>query len=213
MSRIPDEPDSQIDVSDDSPDTTPAPPKVAVPDTASKTIPDRVYTREEKLKAAAVWVTNGTVKGTAEEIGVDREVMRRWVKARWWKPLVDEARQKFEDEITGNLSKIISAAQGKLMDRIEHGDEFPTKDGITTVPVKARDLAVIQAIAFDKRQIISGRPTAISRRSKTASEMADELRGKAAKPQRDGKAKDAKTLREMNEQAAPGNVVPFERKA
>lgn len=212
MSREPGESDddevssSEIDVSDDSPDDRPAQ-LAPVPDTKSRTIAERVYTREEKLRACVVWVTNGTVKGTAEKMGLDHEVVRRWVHSKWWPAAVAEARQKFEDEITGNLSEIINLAQVKLKERITRGDVRLNKDGDeVNVPVTARDLAVIQAIAFDKRQIISGRPTSIRGAGKSAQQRADELRGKAAPKKPEAKVENAAD----GTQPKPGsNVVPI----
>lgn len=188
----------EIDVEDDAP--RPADPviKADIPDTPSRTVEGKIWTREDKMQAVSVFLTTGNTRTTATKLGMDRDVLRRWMASKWWPVALAEMRAKFEEELTAEYGATIRKANLELMERLNQGDvKLNRKGKQVRVPVGARDLALIAAISFDKRQIIRGEPTSIRGARKTAEDRANELRGKAKK-------KDPPA-------SASGNVTPIRK--
>jgi hypothetical protein len=80
-----------------------------------------------------------------------------------------------------DLDRKLSKVLGRLDERLEHGDEVVTKDGIVRVAVKARDLAAIAAILTERREKLdeATRPAVGTPKGKLET-LADQLRAKAA---------------------------------
>lgn len=79
------------------------------------------------------------------------------------------------------LDGLLDKALTQLEDRLEHGDEAVTKDGLVHVAVKARDLASIAAILTERREKLdeATKPVVGVARGKIET-LADQLRAKAA---------------------------------
>ena len=62
-----------------------------------------------------------------------------------------------EDELDVMLTNIIHEASAGIHDRLTLGDTYVAKDGShKRIPVKAKDLAYISSIMFDKRALMRG---------------------------------------------------------
>jgi hypothetical protein len=58
-------------------------------------------------------------------------------------------------------SGVMQTATAKLAERLEHGDEVATRDGVHTVQVKALDCARIVSLIYDRRALLRRQPTSI----------------------------------------------------
>lgn len=125
------------------------------------------YTKEQKIKACATYLLCGNVYQTAMTCGIPREKISDWkTRSSWWPELVDQIRKEKQDELDAIVTTTIDNVIGKLVERIDQGDAYTTKDGgVGYLPVKAKDLAVIMAVLYDKRALIRGEATSIRKES------------------------------------------------
>lgn len=149
---------------------------------STSTSSDRTYTQEDRLKAACAWLAWADQEESREKCakyaGIPVELFTDWQVQEWWPAAIQLARYKQGEKLDARLSDVINKATFHLLDRLENGDEQMDRDGeIHRVAVAAKDLMVIAALASDKRQILRGQPTAISRQqSQQLQGIADALK-------------------------------------
>lgn len=109
--------------------------------------------------------------------GVPSRTIRKWrQKAPWWKELTRQIRKHKQEELDAQLTSVVMKASGDLLDRLEKGDQVLDKTGdLVTVPLKAMDVAKVLGIAYDKRALLRGDPTARTEKIST-SEVLKELK-------------------------------------
>lgn len=125
------------------------------------------YLDEDRYRACLYWLTTGSLSQAAKLLGEDlkKEVPRRtlsdWYRSSWWHPLCEYVAQHEEAKIRANFRKSVNLASTELHDRIKNGDyHYDGRTGETIrVPVKAKDLAVILSMNYDKLRVSEGRPT------------------------------------------------------
>lgn len=129
-----------------------------------------------KIHAAMCYMMTGTVTGAAKLTGLDHRLISEWKnKAQWWVPVLAKVKQEKQDELDAAFSEVIHNATNELKDRIQHGEEVVTKDGIVVRRLGGRDLATILNTVYDKRSMVRGDPTSISRKE-TSDDVMDKLR-------------------------------------
>jgi hypothetical protein len=139
-----------------------------------------VYSREFKIHCASVWLLKGTNQGASIETQVPLTTFYQWVNSDWWATAVAAARKLYSQEMVAGFSRIQMKAQEVILDRLENGNEVMTKEGVQRVAMTGKDAAIVAAIAFDKRQIAMGNPTAIRKnQGQSREDMAARLRKKA----------------------------------
>lgn len=155
-----------------------------IPDTPTRNPDMPVYSAEFKVKTALTYLLTCSQMKTAEKMGIDITMIRDWLNTPWWPTAVAAARECFSDRMIAGFSNIIEEAQVGLMDRMQNGEVIGEKEDEETGkrvqvrrPIKAKDLAIIASIAYDKRQISTGQPTNINKRYSSAIERADRMRG------------------------------------
>jgi len=138
------------------------------------------YTDIQRREAAAHYTVLGNITKTADLCGIPARTINDWkLNADWWVDLVAKIRDEQKDEIDANLSRILRKSTAALEDRIDHGDEYITKDGSAArKAVSARDLSIVTGVVFDKRQIMRNLPTSIKAESTDArlDQLAQKLR-------------------------------------
>ena len=122
------------------------------------------YTVEEKLQAAMAYLITGNSVDAGKVCGMPDKTIRDWTREAWWSDFIAEARRDKNDELDACFTDIIHKAVGEVRDRIQAGDPVVQKDGtISRKPVSARDATLVAAVLVDKRAILRGEPTRISK--------------------------------------------------
>ena len=120
---------------------------------------------EQKLKAAFAYIITGNSVDASAICGIPDRTIREWTECSWWSDLVTEAKNSKNTELDALYTRIIEKAVRGVEDRLENGDAVTAKGGgVERKPVSARDLAIIAATFQDKRAIVRGEPTTISKR-------------------------------------------------
>jgi len=122
------------------------------------------YGVEEKLQAAMAYLITGNSVDASKVCGIPDKTIRDWTRETWWADFIGEARKDKNDELDACFTDIIHKAVGEVRDRIETGDPVVQKDGtVSRKPVSARDATLVTAVLVDKRAILRGEPTRISK--------------------------------------------------
>lgn len=129
-----------------------------------------------KIHAAMCYMMTGTVTGAAKLTGLDHRLISEWKnKAQWWVPVLSKVKQEKQDELDAAFSEVIHKATDELKDRLQFGEEVVTKDGIVKRQLGGRDLSTILNTVYEKRSMVRGDPTSISRKE-TSDDVMNKLR-------------------------------------
>lgn len=116
--------------------------------------------QDTRMQAAIAYLITGSSEEAGKMCNVTGRTIRYWMQEPWWEALLDEAKGVKQKELDALWTGLIHKATDKLRERISDGDPVVTRTGeIRYVPVKAKDLAVVTAIAVDKRAILRGQVT------------------------------------------------------
>ncbi len=107
------------------------------------------------------YVSGNSYKKAAEMSGVVASTAKTWQSQEWYPEVMEAARSVAGQKVDRKLSKIIDMALGNLEQRLVKGDPFKNGSEVDYKPVTAKDSALIAAIAYDKRALSRGEPTAI----------------------------------------------------
>jgi len=163
------------------------------------------YTREERYKAAALYVATGNSMAVSRETGIPASTIRDWLQHDPdFQLICQEYRAECGEKWRYKYAQIIDESTDQVLDRIRNGDFVrDNKTGeLNRVPVKAKELAIIEAIHFDKLRLLESQPTRITRHESDANQkfLLEQFTaiGKA-----DGDEA-ARLIREMGGTPAPG---------
>lgn len=117
------------------------------------------YTVEDKIEAAIAWLITGSSVEAGKLSGVNDRTIRNWMQQPWWEDILREAQGRKQKELDALWTGLIHKTATEIKDRIDNGETVITKTGEKKIPVKAKDLAVIMAIAVDKRALARGQAT------------------------------------------------------
>ncbi len=119
------------------------------------------YTDDDRRRAIAVYVMSGNGADVSRKTGIPESTISDWQSKEWWATWLGDIRREKTDELDAIQTGLIHAAYDQMMDRLANGDHRLLKDGTPVrVPVNYRDLSVGAAIAYDKRALGRGDPTA-----------------------------------------------------
>ena len=136
----------------------------------------RVYSEEQKVKTASVFLTNGSSAKTSQLTGIPVSTIHSWAKTDWWQIALEKLRIENRQRLNADISHILFSGLEHARDRLENGDITVLKDGeIVRHPIKVRDLTLMVAIMFDKRQILNNSPTTITHSDARLVGLADRL--------------------------------------
>lgn len=120
----------------------------------------REYSIDEKIEAAIAWLVTGSSEEAGKFSGVPGRTIRYWMQQTWWEDILKEAQGRKQKELDAVWTGLIHSTAKQIKDRIDNGDSYVSKTGeLKRVPVKAKDLAVVMAIAVDKRALARGQAT------------------------------------------------------
>lgn len=130
------------------------------------------YTPADKIAAATAWMVTGNAARAEGYCGVPANTISQWRKTEWWANLTAQVRKEKSDEADALMTGVIHSALEAINDRIENGDVVINKSGAQErVPVKAKDLASITGIVFDKRALGRGDPTSRTEKVSTSDRL------------------------------------------
>jgi hypothetical protein len=121
----------------------------------------------------------GTAAEAAKMAGIPYTTALDWMSQESWPSFVDAARKQCQSELDAKFTRIIHSATKEVIDRLENGEEAISRNGeVVRRKVSAKDSALIASVFADKRSILRGEPTNISRRQdakKTLEEQKQDL--------------------------------------
>ena len=118
------------------------------------TVPGSQYTHEQRLEVVSIFALTGSLIRASQQTGIPQSTLYSWRQQSWFAEYVGTVRKEKEMELDGAFSRIISKALDAVEDRLDNGDPIVVEGQVQRVPVKARDAALIAAIAFDKRKLL-----------------------------------------------------------
>ena len=136
----------------------------------------RTYSDEQKEKTAAIFLAAGSLDKTCQLTGIPKTTVCQWTKTDWWDAAQARLRIEHRQRLNADISHILFSSLEHARDRLENGDVTILKDGeIVRHPIKVRDLTLMAAIMFDKRQILNNSPTSITHSDTRLVGLADRL--------------------------------------
>lgn len=135
------------------------------------------YPAERKIQACTLYFMNGSMKQTAKELGMGWNTIAGWKnKSPWWEEVTGKLRREKQDELDAMMTNYIHEAQEQAIDRVKNGDfKLMASGELKRIPMSGRDLALTSAAFFDKRALIRGDATSISRRQDPLKEIQGKL--------------------------------------
>jgi hypothetical protein len=123
------------------------------------------YTEAKKVETATLYAALGDVKATAKLAKVPVEQVEKWQDEEWWLLTLAKVKRNQNSVLDVKASTIVDKAMDQLLNRVEQGDHILNiKTGeIVQIPMSGRDLSVVAGTIFDKRQLIRGEATKISK--------------------------------------------------
>lgn len=127
------------------------------------------HPEEKRIEACTLFAATGSITKTAALCKVPAGTVRRWKDEDWWDEISQRIRREENESTDKKFSTIVDKALSKIEERIENGDYvYDIKKGVAVpVPVGARDLAIVTGTLFDKRQLLRGEATKISKNVNT----------------------------------------------
>jgi hypothetical protein len=116
------------------------------------------YSDQQRREAVTLYVLHGNWKRVSEICHIPERTLNDWSIQPWFATMLAELRAEKGAELDGIYTRILDEATEQLLDRVKHGDPILVKGQIRRKPVSARDLALVAAITFDKRQLCRNLP-------------------------------------------------------
>ena len=127
---------------------------------------------ELKIQAATCFMMTGTVTAAAKMCGLDQRLISDWRNhSEWWETVLGKLKKEKQEELDASLTEVIHLSAGSLKDRLINGEEVVTKDGVIKRKLGGRDVATILSTLYDKRSMIRGDPTSITRKESATDVM------------------------------------------
>lgn len=125
----------------------------------------RWFSETQKVEAATVFAATGNVKTTSLLTKIPEGTIRNWKDEDWWLVLQSRVRRENNEQTDAKLTSIIDKTLDKIGENIDQGNVvYDSKTGtMKRVPLNARDLAIITNSTFDKRQLLRGEATKITK--------------------------------------------------
>jgi hypothetical protein len=128
----------------------------------------------DRLQAALAWLITGEDTSASELCGIPRETIRDWRSDSSWEEFMHQARKIRQAELEAKFTRIIHKAVDEVAERLEEGDVVVSKTGEPVrKKVSARDAAWIYAVTTDKRAVMRGEASSISKRTTDKDSLKD----------------------------------------
>lgn len=118
---------------------------------------------ETKLEAARLYVLTGSASATEKKLGLGGSTVLNWLDTDWFQEEVEKTKAEITSQHKAKLRTLIDSALDEAQDRLANGEQVLSKNGNTvSVPVRARDCALIATMSIDRLRLLEGRPTKIT---------------------------------------------------
>jgi transcriptional regulator with XRE-family HTH domain len=105
------------------------------------------YSEDDKARAlAALKANGGNVSRTAREMGIKEPTLRKWANGKT-KPIPSQKYEEKVTDLTVGLRSLVAGLMGLALVKVDEGD------------ASLLDVLKSLGIAFDKLQLIEGKPT------------------------------------------------------
>ena len=133
------------------------------------------HPEEKKVEAATLHVAVGNMQRVSELTKVPINTLRKWQDQPWWLTTQQRVKREAQEETDAKFTKLIDKAINKLEKAIEEGDyTYDWKKGtLVKIPMTGRDLSMVTGVVFDKRQLLRGEATKISKAPDTEKHLQD----------------------------------------
>ena len=136
-------------------------------------------------EAVKAWLQGESPKVVAEFLNVPVKTLGYWVESHDWHVLVNALRIDLQGYTNSTLGRLQNMTLKELEDRLTDGDEVLARDGsLVRIKIKARDLASIAGMLFERKEQIERKLDGIPDKSDSIAELfalADRLRAANAK--------------------------------
>lgn len=133
-----------------------------------KKVDNSNWKQEDKQRAVAAYAATGSFLKSAKLIGIPEATIRYWSKQEWWEEELRRADSSDTNELKSTYTRIAKRAGELLEDRLENGDDVVTKMGeIVKRQIPGKELAIISAVAADKRRQAMDSPAIVASQSVT----------------------------------------------
>lgn len=119
----------------------------------------------KKIEAATLHAALGDLNKTATLTKIPLSVLKQWKNEDWWMSTQQQVRRDNLEKMDAAISNVLDGAINKIAENVEKGDSmYDIKRGtVVKVPMSGRDLAIVAGTLFDKRQLIRGEATKITK--------------------------------------------------
>ncbi len=140
--------------------------------------PNSVYSAEQKIAVMTNYFVYGNLEKASKYANVPYDIVRDWhTRSAWWTSEFEKIRAAKQDELDSTFTTILHDCMSHLKKRLVEGDVILDKNNeLINIPVKAKDLAVIGAVVFDKRQLLRGNATKISQSSSSLQDLEEKFK-------------------------------------
>jgi hypothetical protein len=145
--------------------------------------PQSKYTPEQKIAVMTNYFVYGNLEKASRYANVPYDIVRDWhTRSAWWATEFDKIRTAKQEELDSTFTTILHDCMADLKKRLKEGDMVLDKNNeLRAIPVKAKDLAVIGGVLFDKRQLLRGNATKISQSTSSLSDLEEKFKQFSAK--------------------------------
>jgi predicted Holliday junction resolvase-like endonuclease len=166
------------------------------------------WPEKKRIEVATAHVMGLSAPLIEAATGVDRQTIRHWRMEDWFKDLIEEIRREDDSQVDAKLTKLVGKSLDVLVDRLENGDFMfdPRQGQFVRKPVNARDVNRIADTMFDKRNLLRGKPTAISAKQE---QITDRLAKLASEFERFVNAKDVTPIPTNHNEGSNGLLSPI----
>lgn len=161
----------------------------------------------DAMRALEVYLEHGPTAQAAKLLGVSQGLYRAWIASPDGRKAIDLAKTSLNALLDLGLTNIINKASARVLEVLENGQEYVTKDGeVRTIKMSGKHAADIFALVFDRRQLLRKQPTQIGGElDEKLEELANKLRYLGEVPPQSSVAIVEQTSRYSNYAVDEGN--------
>ena len=135
------------------------------------------YTDDQRREACLLYSITGVMTRVSSALNIPIQTLYGWKNhSDWWPTLIEEVRLEKEDHIKANLTQIVELSTANTIERLEKGDVQYVQGKRKLVPMKGKESMVITGIGVEKLQLLNNRPTAISGKQETLTDLLEQFR-------------------------------------
>lgn len=177
-----------------------------VDQSAKRAVTRSSYTERERLVGLAVYAETGSSRAVERETGIPASTIESWLDQDECLAMVEQLRTAIRSRAAWQCIERIELSHQYLMERITKGDPVVMRNGsVRYVPVKARDLMLINACSTDKALLLANAIEGSKHQDSALNALADKLAASVA-----NKLKESTTKPKEPEGEGSATGIPIE---